>query len=125
MAVWSIFCKAREELTSGLNLEHTTHALFKSAAEHMRGGDSEVELQRDDHRALHSQDVVCCVGSCGHIDKLLDLRGIDLLVLGGQEHGSAADKLQARARNDLALEEPVDEVDTQVEGLCVQPGEVR
>lgn len=44
-------------------------------------------------------------------------RGKDLLILGGDEHGSHPDQLQLDERDDPGGQEPVDNVDGDPEGL--------
>ena len=75
----------------------------------------EVESLKNDTLAL--EDLLARVAVLGHVDELLDARGHDLLVLGGDEHGRDADELELDQADDAPAEEAVDDVDGDPERL--------
>ena len=56
----------------------------------------EAVVQDFEHVSLHAADAVAAVGAVGDEDKVVDLRGIHLLVLAGNEHGCHSDQLELR-----------------------------
>ena len=54
------------------------------------GRQREVELERVEHELLALEDLLAGVGLVRDVDKVADLRGPDLLVLGANEHASDA-----------------------------------
>ena len=51
------------------------------------GRKAELELEGVQHQLLHAQDLLLGVGFVRDVDEVPDLRGPDLLVLGGHQHG--------------------------------------
>lgn len=54
----------------------------------------EAVVQDFEHVSLHAADAVTAVGAIGDEDKVVDLRGVHLLVLAGNEHGCHSDQLE-------------------------------
>lgn len=94
--------------------------LGESLGEAVGGRDGEVELKGVEHDALHSQDLLSGVSLVGDVNKVTHLRGVDLLVLGGDEHGGTADQLELGAGDSATLEESIDDVDGQVKRLFAE-----
>lgn len=57
------------------------------------------------------------VGTITDIDKIAKLGRVDLLILRGDQKAGDTDELKLRSGDFLALQESIDEVDGQVEGL--------
>lgn len=89
--------------------------------EGLGGGGGELEVEALEDGALHLEEVLPGVGVVGDVAKLVDLGGVDLLVLGRQEHARDADELELRLGDGLAGEEAVDVVDGEEERLTVEP----
>ena len=83
--------------------------------ERIRRGQLEVEL--GEHEAFHLKDLLARVRLVGDVHEITALGSVDLLVLGRDEHRGHTDELQLVARNRLLLEESVDQVGGEVEGL--------
>ena len=84
-----------------------------------RGRDLELKLVKDG--LLHGEDLVLGVGAVADEDKVADLGGPDLLVLGGDQHRGDPDELEVLPRDPVHVEVPVDDLDRQEEGLGHQP----
>ena len=54
----------------------------------------EVKVEDMEDLDLHLDDLFSSVGSIGDIDHVLDLRGVNLLVFGGDQHGGHSNQLQ-------------------------------
>ena len=68
-------------------------------------GAAQVEAQGFEHQALHGTDVLLGVGVVGDVDKVVDLGGVHLLVLRGDQHGGHTHQLQLATANLLQLEQ--------------------
>lgn len=73
------------------------------------------ELQHAEHETFRLENLVASVAAINHVYNLLHGRAIDLFVLGGDEYCSGADQLQLSQGDDLARQEAVDVVDTEIE----------
>ena len=90
---------------------------MRSGEELQRSRHRHLELEGVEHHRLHLQDLPTRISAVGDVDEVADLREVDLLVLGGEEHARDADELEALARDHLLLEKAIDEVDREVERL--------
>ena len=88
-----------------------------AAQERVGRGDRDAKFQLGQDVLLHVQHLLAEVGPVGDVDAVPDLRGVDLLVLAGDEEGGDADELQFRSLDVDELAVPVDEVDAKVEGF--------
>ena len=80
-------------------------------------GDGDLVLQGLEDLLFHVDDLVTGVGTVADVDQIAQFRGVDLLVLGGDEEARHADELELGPFHLLPLEVAVDEVDRQVERL--------
>ncbi len=57
------------------------------------GGDCNIELKNSQNITLHIEDILFAVSSVCDVSEVLYLRRVDLLVLGGDQHGRDAHQL--------------------------------
>ena len=88
-----------------------------SDEEGVSAGDGDLVLQSLENLLLHVDDLVAGVGTVADVDQIAQFRGVDLLVLGGDEKARHADELELGSFHLLSLEVSVDEVDREVERL--------
>ena len=87
---------------------HTTGVPTRAVQEVVRGRHREVELERVDDVALHPEHVLPREGLVRDVDEVPDLGGVDLLVLGGDQHRGAADELEPGPVHVRHVEESVE-----------------
>jgi hypothetical protein len=76
-------------------LEHVHIASFGVSAEEMKGeGPGKIESDGVEKLQLHLADLGRTVGIVRDVDKVVDLRGVHLLNLAGDEHGGNSDQLE-------------------------------
>ena len=63
------------------------------------------------------ENFLLIVGTVSDVDQVTQLRGVDLLVLGGHQQRSDAHELELRAAHTVVLEEAVDDVHGKVQRL--------
>ena len=82
-------------------------------------GLAEIEAESTNDLQLHLPDLGLGVGVVGDVDKVGTCWGVDLLDLGGEEHGGHTDQLQLRPgdRQTLDGEEAVHNGDRAEQGL--------
>ena len=88
-----------------------------SDEEGVSAGDGDLVLQSLENLLLHVDDLVAGVGTVADVDQIAQFRGVDLLVLGGDEKARHADELELGSFYLLPLEVSVDEVDREVKRL--------
>ena len=64
---------------------------------------SEIKTEGAQDLDFHLEDLLLRVGPVCDVDKVLDLGGVDLLVLGGHQHRCHANQLEFAAGNGSAL----------------------
>ena len=85
--------------------------------EGVSAGDGDLVLQGLEDLLLHVDDLVAGVGTVADVDQIAKFRGVDLLVLGGDEEARHADELELGPFHLLPLEVAIDEVHREVERL--------
>ena len=88
--------------------------------EHVGGGTGQVEPQDLQDQMLHPEDLPLVVGVVRDVDELPDIRRIDLLILGSNEHAGGSHQLELGPLDRHVGEEPVDVGNSQVESLGLQ-----
>mmetsp|Transcript_31396 Transcript_31396/g.74897 ORF Transcript_31396/g.74897 Transcript_31396/m.74897 type:complete len:221 (+) Transcript_31396:417-1079(+) len=73
-------------------------------------GPAELEVQGPEHGHLHVQDILLAVGVVRDVHKVLDLGRVDLLELGGNEHGGHTAELELPPGHLPMRQVPVSEV---------------
>mmetsp|Transcript_49608 Transcript_49608/g.158716 ORF Transcript_49608/g.158716 Transcript_49608/m.158716 type:complete len:371 (-) Transcript_49608:136-1248(-) len=105
-----VLCKVAVRLCA------TVHALVALHEVHGRGP-ADLEVQHGEHGDLHLQHLLLGVGLVRDVDKVVDLRGVQLLELRRNQQRRDADELQVPPQSAPPLQEAVDEADGQEEGL--------
>mmetsp|Transcript_10360 Transcript_10360/g.26839 ORF Transcript_10360/g.26839 Transcript_10360/m.26839 type:complete len:281 (-) Transcript_10360:11-853(-) len=85
-----------------------------------RRGDDDLEVYRDEDPALHLDDIVRGEGVVRDMRELSDLRHIDFLELGCNEHARHTDQLKLLAHDHSAGEVAVGKVLSQEQGLGLE-----
>lgn len=58
------------------------------------------------------------VGTVSDVDEIFKLGRVDLFVFRGNKESSDTDQLEARLADFLLFEEPIDDIDSNIEGFC-------
>ena len=91
------------------------------AAEKVHGvGVAKVVVKGRQDKALRTEDLGLSEAIIGDVTEVGDVRGENLLVLGGNEHGGDTDKLKTIELDDLCTQETIDDVDGKEERLGQQ-----
>ena len=76
---------------------------------------AEFKLQHAEHETFGLEDLVDSVAPINHVYNFLHGRAVNLFVLGGDEYCSCTNQLQLSQGDDLARQEAIDVIDTEIE----------
>lgn len=94
--------------------------LAEAAQEVQHGGVGQVEVERVENFSFLLEDFITSVGIVGNEHVVVDLRRVDLLVLGGNKHRSNTNQLELAASNLTDAEVVIQNVAGQEKGFREQ-----
>ena len=79
------------------------------------GGVGEVEVEVNQNHALHGKNFLLGVGLVADVDEVLDLGGVDFLILAGYEKTCDSDELEFLSLDGFRIQKSIDEIYAHVE----------